>query len=158
MANTSRSSLSYTCRERNRSNNRINFQYLKSSAIETSNNYRERAYLFKIPFYYLPVMPNTKSEQEKQIQLLIDKENVDLLVLARYMQILSPEFVGKYHGRIINIHHGFLPAFKGGAPYRQAWERGVKMIGATAHYVTADLDEGPIIVQDVVSVSHHQII
>ena len=79
---------------------------------------------------------------------------MDLLVLARYMQIFSPEFVDKYHGRIINIHHGFLPAFKGKSPYRQAWERGVKMIGATAHYVTADLDEGPIIEQDVVSVSH----
>jgi formyltetrahydrofolate deformylase len=76
------------------------------------------------------------------------------LVLARYMQILSSDFVADYQGRIINIHHGFLPAFKGNNPYRKAWERGVKMIGATAHYVTADLDEGPIIEQDVVSVNH----
>ena len=82
------------------------------------------------------------------------KESIDLLVLARYMQILSSEFVADYQGGIINIHHGFLPAFKGNNPYRKAWERGVKMIGATAHYVTADLDEGPIIEQDVVSVNH----
>tara|TARA_Y100001970_G_C14166071_1_gene821370 strand:- start:507 stop:1361 length:855 start_codon:yes stop_codon:yes gene_type:complete len=109
---------------------------------------------FQIPYYYFPINPNSKFEQEKQIQSLVDSADVDLLVLARYMQILSPKFVNKYHGKIINIHHGFLPAFKGKSPYRQAWERGVKMIGATAHYVTADLDEGPIIAQDVVSVSH----
>ena len=109
---------------------------------------------FNIPFHYFPVSPETKSEQEKSIRELIEKENIDLLVLARYMQILSSEFVFEYHGKIINIHHGFLPAFKGRSPYRQAWDRGVKMIGATAHYVTADLDEGPIIEQDVVSVSH----
>ena len=109
---------------------------------------------FNIPFYHFPITPNTKLKQESQIQSLVDKENIDLIVLARYMQILSPGFVEKYHGRIINIHHGFLPAFKGKSPYRQAWERGVKMIGATAHYVTEDLDEGPIIEQDVVSVSH----
>tara|TARA_B100001029_G_scaffold93311_1_gene76547 strand:- start:252 stop:1106 length:855 start_codon:yes stop_codon:yes gene_type:complete len=120
-----------------------NHQYLKDIVSQ-----------FKIPFFHLPVNPSTKSEQEEQIQSLIDREDIDLLVLARYMQILSPDFVDKYHGRIINIHHGFLPAFKGKSPYRQAWERGVKMIGATAHYVTADLDEGPIIEQDVVSVSH----
>ena len=109
---------------------------------------------FNIPFHYLPVSPETKSEQERLVRILIDKEKIDLLVLARYMQIFSPEFVEDFHGRIINIHHGFLPAFKGKSPYRQAWERGVKMIGATAHYVTADLDEGPIIEQDVVSVNH----
>ena len=84
----------------------------------------------------------------------MDKEKIDLLVLARYMQILSGDLVAKYRGKIINIHHGFLPAFKGQSPYRQAWERGVKMIGATAHYVTEDLDEGPIIEQDVVSINH----
>ena len=109
---------------------------------------------FNIPFYHFPITPNTKLKQESQIQSLVDKENIDLIVLARYMQILSPGFVEKYHGRIINIHHGFLPAFKGKSPYRQAWERGVKMIGATAHYVTEDLDEGPIIEQDVESVNH----
>lgn len=109
---------------------------------------------FKIPFHYLPVSNETKENQEKQINEIMKKENIDLLVLARYMQILSSDFVDTYRGRIINIHHGFLPAFKGGSPYRQAWERGVKMIGATAHYVTEDLDEGPIIEQDVVSVNH----
>ena len=109
---------------------------------------------FNIPFYHLPLSPETKSDQENAIREIIKKENIDLLVLARYMQILSSAFVTDYQGRIINIHHGFLPAFKGNNPYRKAWERGVKMIGATAHYVTADLDEGPIIEQDVVSVNH----
>ncbi len=109
---------------------------------------------FNIPFHHLPVSPATKDDQENAVRKIMEKENIDLLVLARYMQILSPEFVMDYHGRIINIHHGFLPAFKGKSPYRQAWVRGVKMIGATAHYVTADLDEGPIIEQDVVSVNH----
>ena len=109
---------------------------------------------FNIPFFHLPVSPKTKVGQEKEIRELMEKEKIDLLVLARYMQILSSEFVGDYQGRIINIHHGFLPAFKGNHPYSKAWERGVKMIGATAHYVTADLDEGPIIEQDVVSVNH----
>ena len=109
---------------------------------------------FNIPFHHLPLSPETKSDQENAVREIIKKENIDLLVLARYMQILSTAFVTDYQGRIINIHHGFLPAFKGNNPYRKAWERGVKMIGATAHYVTADLDEGPIIEQDVVSVNH----
>ncbi len=109
---------------------------------------------FNIPFHHLPISPETKSDQENAIREIIKRANIDLLVLARYMQILSPKFVMDYHGKIINIHHGFLPAFKGKSPYRQAWERGVKMIGATAHYVTAELDEGPIIGQDVVSVNH----
>ena len=109
---------------------------------------------FNIPFHHLPLSPETKLDQENVIREIIKKENIDLLVLARYMQILSSAFVTDYQGRIINIHHGFLPAFKGNNPYRKAWERGVKMIGATAHYVTADLDEGPIIEQDVVSVNH----
>jgi formyltetrahydrofolate deformylase len=122
--------------------------------ISNHKDLKNTAGQFNIPFHHLPVTTDTKLEQEKEIHKLMDKENVDLLVLARYMQILSPEFVAKYHGRIINIHHGFLPAFKGQSPYRQAWERGVKMIGATAHYVIADLDEGPIIKQDVVSVNH----
>ena len=109
---------------------------------------------FEIPYYHFPITPESKSDQESNIKELIRHHHVDLLVLARYMQILSSEFVADYQGRIINIHHGFLPAFKGNNPYRKAWERGVKMIGATAHYVTADLDEGPIIEQDVVSVNH----
>ncbi|MBC8256971.1 MAG: formyltetrahydrofolate deformylase [Candidatus Marinimicrobia bacterium] len=122
--------------------------------ISNHENLKEIAGQFNIPFHYLSITPETKAQQEKEIRELLEKEKIDLLVLARYMQILSSEFVEDYRGRIINIHHGFLPAFKGNNPYRKAWERGVKMIGATAHYVTADLDEGPIIEQDVVSVNH----
>jgi len=122
--------------------------------VSNHNDLSDIAKQFNIPFHHFPVSPKTKDEQERAIRELMKKENINVLVLARYMQILSSEFVQEYHGRIINIHHGFLPAFKGKSPYRQAWERGVKMIGATAHYVTADLDEGPIIEQDVVSVNH----
>ena len=124
------------------------------SIISNHEHLKEIAGQFNIPFFYLPVTPETKNDQEKEIRELMEKKKIDLLVLARYMQILSSEFVADYQGRIINIHHGFLPAFKGNHPYRKAWERGVKMIGATSHYVTADLDEGPIIEQDVVSVNH----
>lgn len=109
---------------------------------------------FNMPFFYIPLLNKTKVEHELAIQNILEKENIDLIVLARYMQILSADFVSKYYGKIINIHHGFLPAFKGRSPYRQAWERGVKMIGATAHYVTKDLDEGPIIAQDAISITH----
>ena len=122
--------------------------------ISNHQDLKNTAKQFNIPFHHLPLSPETKSDQENAIREIIKKENIDLLVLARYMQILSSAFVTEYKGRIINIHHGFLPAFKGNNPYRKAWERGVKMIGATAHYVTADLDEGPIIEQDVVSVNH----
>ena len=122
--------------------------------ISNHEHLKEIAGQFNIPFFHLPITSETKGKQEKEIRELMEKENIDLLVLARYMQILSSEFAADYQGRIINIHHGFLPAFKGNHPYRRAWERGVKMIGATAHYVTADLDEGPIIEQDVVSVNH----
>jgi len=122
--------------------------------ISNHDDLRKIAEQFNIPFHFLPVSSDNKIEQEKEIRQLMVNEKIDLLVLARYMQILSSEFVEHYPGKIINIHHGFLPAFKGKSPYRQAWDRGVKMIGATAHYVTADLDEGPIIEQDVVSVNH----
>lgn len=107
-----------------------------------------------IPYHHLPVSKDTKAQQEAQIKALVEKENVDLVVLARYMQVLSDDMSRYLLGRCINIHHSFLPAFKGAKPYEQAHKRGVKMIGATAHYVTADLDEGPIIVQDVEPVSH----
>ena len=109
---------------------------------------------FGLSFRYLPVTPETKSEQEARQLALLREEKVDLVVLARYMQVLSPEFVNQYPAQIINIHHSFLPAFVGGKPYEQAHERGVKLIGATAHYATADLDEGPIIDQGVVRCSH----
>lgn len=107
-----------------------------------------------IPFYHLPVTPATKAAQEAEIVRLINELGIDLVVLARYMQILSTEFAAALSGRCINIHHSFLPSFKGAKPYHQAHAYGVKMIGATAHYVTADLDEGPIIYQDVEAVSH----
>ncbi len=109
---------------------------------------------FRVPFFCFPIAPGKKEEQEKAIIELLDKHHIELVVLARYMQILTPEFISRYPGRIINIHHAFLPAFQGSNPYQRAWERGVKMIGATAHYATADLDEGPIIEQDVERVNH----
>ncbi len=110
---------------------------------------------FQVPFYCCPLdRTMNKQKQENQVIELCDKHHIDLVVMARYMQILSDEFIGHFNGNIINIHHAFLPAFQGGNPYLRAWERGVKMIGATAHYATADLDEGPIIEQDVERVSH----
>ncbi len=107
-----------------------------------------------IPFYFLPVTAATKAEQEAAIVRLLQEHQVDFMVLARYMQILSPQFVSLYPHRIINIHHSFLPAFAGARPYQHAYDRGVKLIGATAHYVTDELDEGPIIEQDVARVTH----
>ncbi|HEX4419197.1 MAG TPA: formyltetrahydrofolate deformylase [Kofleriaceae bacterium] len=109
---------------------------------------------FDVPFHHLPVTPETKGQQEVAIAELIEMSNVDLVVLARYMQILSPELVARFPMQIINIHHSFLPAFVGANPYRQAFEKGVKLIGATSHYVTADLDQGPIIEQETIRVSH----
>jgi formyltetrahydrofolate deformylase len=106
------------------------------------------------PFYYLPVTRETKAAQEAQVKALVDGSGAELVVLARYMQILSDDMAGFLSGRCINIHHSFLPGFKGAKPYHQAHARGVKMIGATAHYVTADLDEGPIIHQDVEAITH----
>ncbi|MFC0687107.1 formyltetrahydrofolate deformylase [Novosphingobium clariflavum] len=107
-----------------------------------------------VPFHHLPVTKDTKAAQEAQIRALVNETRAELVVLARYMQILSDEMAAFLSGRCINIHHSFLPGFKGAKPYHQAHARGVKMIGATAHYVTADLDEGPIIHQDVEAVTH----
>jgi formyltetrahydrofolate deformylase len=107
-----------------------------------------------IKFRYLPVSSENKASAETQLLSIIDSEKIDFLVLARYMQILSPDFCDKLSNRIINIHHSFLPGFKGAKPYHQAHAKGVKIIGATAHFVTKDLDEGPIIEQDVAHVSH----
>ena len=109
---------------------------------------------FGIPYYVFPVTPETKADVEKEEISLLQKHDIDLIVLARYMQILSPNFITYYPNRIINIHHSFLPAFAGPRPYHQARERGVKVIGATSHYVTAELDAGPIIEQDVIRVTH----
>jgi len=108
----------------------------------------------QVPFYHLPVTNETRAQQEAEILEIMKRHQVDLLVLARYMQILSNELCSTLSGRCINIHHSFLPSFKGARPYHQAYERGVKIIGATAHYVTADLDEGPIIEQAVERVGH----
>lgn len=106
------------------------------------------------PFYHLPVTPGSKPTQEAEIKRIVEETRAELVVLARYMQVLSDDLAGWLSGRCINIHHSFLPGFKGARPYHQAHARGVKMIGATAHYVTADLDEGPIIVQDVETITH----
>lgn len=122
--------------------------------ISNHNKLRHIAEMFDIPFYYLPISEGTKEEQEGQIIKLLDSNTIDLVIMARYMQILSSHFINHYPEKIINIHHSFLPAFQGANPYRKAYERGVKLIGATAHYATEDLDEGPIIEQDVKPVSH----
>tara|TARA_R110001606_G_scaffold119714_3_gene251141 strand:- start:1900 stop:2766 length:867 start_codon:yes stop_codon:yes gene_type:complete len=114
----------------------------------------ETTFIGDIPFHHLPITKDSKPQQEAQIKELVTKSGADLVVLARYMQILSDDLANFLSGRCINIHHSFLPGFKGAKPYHQAHARGVKMIGATAHYVTADLDEGPIIHQDVEAISH----
>jgi formyltetrahydrofolate deformylase len=122
------------------------------SVVSNHPDLRELVEPFGIPFYCTPISPETKAETEaKQIELA---RNADLIVLAKYMQVLTPDFVSTFPGRIINIHHSFLPAFIGAKPYHQAHERGVKLIGATAHYVTDELDMGPIIEQDVQRVDH----
>jgi formyltetrahydrofolate deformylase len=122
------------------------------------SNYPRETYehidLDDIPFHYFPITKETKPQQEAQIWNLVNETNTNLVVLARYMQILSDDLSAKVSGKCINIHHSFLPGFKGAKPYSQAYERGVKLIGATAHYVTADLDEGPIIEQDVERINH----
>ena len=122
--------------------------------VSNHEDLREKVEGFGIPFVVLPVERESKSTAEKALIEIVQKNDVDFIVLARYMQILSDEFCSKYSGRIINIHHSFLPSFKGAKPYHQAYARGVKLIGATAHFVTADLDEGPIIGQNVVPVDH----
>jgi formyltetrahydrofolate deformylase len=109
---------------------------------------------YNIPYHIFPITKDNKDEQEKKELELLKENKIDTILLARYMQVLSPEFVAGYPNRIINIHHSFLPAFVGSKPYNQAYERGVKIIGATSHYVTADLDEGPIIDQGIIRISH----
>ena len=110
--------------------------------------------MFGIPFHYLPVTKDTLKEQERDLIELFDSNSIDLIIMARYMQILTNDFINHYPSQIINIHHSFLPAFQGANPYRRAYERGVKLIGATAHYATEELDEGPIIEQGVERVTH----
>lgn len=122
--------------------------------ISNHNDLKPIAEKFGIEFHYIPKDEKNKIKQELQELKLLKEHNVDFIVLARYMQILSKNFISKYESRIINIHHSFLPAFPGAKPYHSAYERGVKIIGSTSHYVTSDLDAGPIIKQDVTSVSH----
>ena len=133
-------------------NNSLN---LNIKAIVSNHRIAEEIANFSnIPFYYIPIDKSNKEEQELKIKNLINKNQIEMIVLARYMQVLSEEFTKEFEGKIINIHHSFLPSFKGAKPYHQAFERGVKVIGATAHYVTSDLDEGPIIEQDTQEVDH----
>ena len=109
---------------------------------------------YGLPFYHLPITKDTKADQERMVSNIIEETDSELIVMARYMQILTQNFCNTYQGRVINIHHSFLPGFKGARPYTQAYERGVKIIGATAHFATADLDEGPIIAQDIEHIDH----
>ena len=122
--------------------------------VSNHRDFYQMAASHDIPFHHLPVTPETKAAQEAKLLEIIEQERIDLVVLARYMQVLSNDLCRKLEGRVINIHHSFLPSFKGARPYLQAHTRGVKLIGATAHYVTAELDEGPIIEQDVARVDH----
>lgn len=125
-----------------------------ASVISNHQTWQRRVEHENIAYHYLPVTPETKIEQEEALAALLEDQAVDLVILARYMQVLSDDLCRKWSGRIINIHHSFLPGFKGAKPYHRAHDRGVKMVGATAHYVTGDLDEGPIIAQDVSVVDH----
>jgi formyltetrahydrofolate deformylase len=125
-----------------------------TSIVSNHSTWQRRAEHEGIAFHHLPITPENKLEQEAKLLAMVEEQNVDLIILARYMQVLSDQLCRKLDGRVINIHHSFLPGFKGAKPYHRAHERGVKMVGATAHYVTPDLDEGPIITQDVSVVDH----
>ncbi|MBF0842727.1 formyltetrahydrofolate deformylase [Staphylococcus lentus] len=134
--------------------NRQEFPIEISCVISNHENNRKFVEDMGIPFHHVEVTKDTKRQSEEEITEICEGYGVDLLVLAKYMQILSPEFVDRHHLKVINIHHSFLPSFIGANPYKQAYTRGVKLIGATSHYVTEDLDAGPIIEQDVVRVNH----
>ncbi|WP_436738321.1 formyltetrahydrofolate deformylase [Streptomyces sp. BBFR102] len=125
-----------------------------AAVVSNHPTFSELVESYGIPFHHIPVTKDTKAEAEQRVLDLVEREGVELVVLARYMQVLSEDFCKQLSGRIINIHHSFLPSFKGAKPYHQAHARGVKLIGATAHYVTSDLDEGPIIEQEVERVGH----
>jgi formyltetrahydrofolate deformylase len=122
--------------------------------VSNHRDFYQLAASYDIPFFHLPVTPETQDDADARLLEILERERIDLLVLARYMRILSPRVCERLAGRAINIHHSFLPSFKGASPYAQAYARGVKLIGATAHYVTGDLDEGPIVEQDVARVDH----
>ncbi len=134
---------------------RIGYLPIEIPAIVSNHrDFYQLAAWHNVPFHYLPVTHDTKEQQEERLLEIIEQERVDLVVLARYMQVLSPSLCARLEGRAINIHHSFLPSFRGAKPYHQAYTRGVKLIGATAHYVTSGLDEGPIIDQEVERVDH----
>jgi formyltetrahydrofolate deformylase len=122
--------------------------------VSNHEDFRDLTESYKLPFHHIPITPETKPAAEAALLSLIDETKTELIVLARYMQILSPEVCKRVEGRMINIHHSFLPSFKGARPYHQAYAKGVKLVGATAHYVTPDLDEGPIIEQGLLRVDH----
>ncbi|MGY1726982.1 formyltetrahydrofolate deformylase [Geodermatophilus sp. SYSU D01062] len=124
------------------------------AVVSNHEDLRPMAEAAGLPFSHVPVTPATRREAEARLLELVDEHRADLVVLARYMQVLSDETCAALHGRMINIHHSFLPGFKGAKPYHQAFDRGVKLVGATAHYVTPDLDEGPIIEQEVIRIDH----
>lgn len=124
------------------------------AVVSNHETHRAMAEAAGLPFIHVPVTPETKADAERRLLELVAEYDVDLVVLARYMQVLSDDLCSALEGRAINIHHSFLPGFKGARPYHQAYARGVKLVGATAHYVTADLDEGPIIEQEVIRVDH----
>ncbi len=130
------------------------FQADISLIVSNHPDLKPLADLHHVPFHVFPINKENKMGQEQEELSLLKNENIDTVILARYMQVLSPKFVAEYPNRIVNIHHSFLPAFAGGNPYKQAYERGVKIIGATSHYVTDNLDEGPIIEQDIIRISH----
>lgn len=131
---------------------------LKMDVVGIAANYPQSTYQHvmttDLPFHYVPITPQTKPQQEEHLLRIIEESGAELVILARYMQILSDHMAKRLDGRCINIHHSFLPGFKGAKPYHQAYDRGVKIIGATSHYVTADLDEGPIIEQEIERISH----
>lgn len=127
-----------------------------TGVVSNHDNNRAQVESHGLKFHYLPVNTDNRAAQESAIEKIIETTGTELIVLARYMQVLSTEMSEKYAGRVINIHHSFLPGFKGAKPYHQAYERGVKIIGATAHFATSDLDEGPIIEQDVTRITHAQ--
>ena len=136
---------------------RVKIGELKAKIMAIISNHSDTEMLansYGIPFHYIKVTNENKKSAENALEKLITKYNAEAIILARYMQILSKEISDKYSSKIINIHHSFLPSFKGASPYKQAYKRGVKLIGATAHFVTSDLDEGPIIEQDVARVTH----
>ena len=125
------------------------------AVVSNHEDLRPMAEAAGLPFHHVPVTPDTKAQAEARLLELVEEYRADLVVLARYMQVLSDELCTSLHGRAINIHHSFLPGFKGAKPYHQAFDRGVKLVGATAHYVTGDLDEGPIIEQEVIRIDHN---